>query len=270
LSFAVAEKGGQTIIVLRVRPSKHAAPVLVLPGAVAFRSFLKLPNLFLPIGSRLHPPLRRDAVRKLLADDPAQITWLYPEEDRGFTPETLPDTAFRPLPDWIDYVLDHDRAALQAWVEATQFEFEAFICNEDDPSKPRKPPGSSREKSSRQRRDDQLDLSSLQNVSPTKGKAREEREAGEEFAAAPKLEPNKVQQLLRALEDRFLRLEGPLDSPERQAFWPELAELNMALGTSDDAGLCWTNTLWHTEAPGGLAWKWFASEATRVAARSAE
>src|SRR5262249_45714108 len=73
LSFAVAEKGGQTIIVLRVRPSKHAAPVLVLPGAVAFRSFLNLPNLFLPVGTRLHPPLRRDAVRKLLADDPAQI-----------------------------------------------------------------------------------------------------------------------------------------------------------------------------------------------------
>src|SRR5207247_8978913 len=68
LSFAVAEKGGQTIIVLRVRPSKHAAPILVLPGAIAFHSFLKLPNLFLPVGSRLHPPLRRAAVRKLLAD----------------------------------------------------------------------------------------------------------------------------------------------------------------------------------------------------------
>jgi hypothetical protein len=268
LSFAVAEKDGQTIIVLRVRPSKHAAPVLVLPGAVAFRSFLKLPNLFLPVGSRLHPPLRRDAVRKLLADDPAQITWLFPDDNRTFTPETLPDAAFRPLPDWIDYVFDHDAAALRAWVEATQFEFEEFVCNEDDSSKPRKPPGSNREKSPRRRRDEEPDLSAVQNP-PTKGQAPEERETAQEFAAVPKYEPNLVQQLRKALEERFLRLEGPLDSPERQAFWPELAELYTAPPLNDDAGLCWANTLWHREdPPGGLAWKWFASEAARVAARS--
>ena len=49
----------------------------------AFKPFWKLPNLFLPVGRRLHPTLRRDAVRKLLADDPDQVVWLYPDgEDR--------------------------------------------------------------------------------------------------------------------------------------------------------------------------------------------
>src|SRR5205814_6060646 len=43
--------------------------------------------------------LRRDAVRRLLADDPAQVVWLMPQADGKFTPEVLPDSAFRPLED---------------------------------------------------------------------------------------------------------------------------------------------------------------------------
>jgi hypothetical protein len=140
LSFAVAVKGGEQVIVLRVRPSKHAPPVVVVEG-IAYRSYLKLPNLFLPSGTVLNPPLRRDAVRKLLADDPGVITWLHPSGDGKFVPETLPDTAFRPLSDWIDYILDHDREELQTWVQAAQFDFEPFICNEEQPpsrNRPRK------------------------------------------------------------------------------------------------------------------------------------
>src|SRR5262249_36496831 len=92
LAFAVGERDGQRTIVLRVRPSRQPPPVLVLP-AQSFRPYLKLANLFLPCGSRLQPPLRRDAVRKLLADDPARITWLYPQDDGTFVPEDLPDEA---------------------------------------------------------------------------------------------------------------------------------------------------------------------------------
>ena len=65
-------------------------------------------------------------MRRHLADDPSVVTWLYPD-DGGFTPESLPETAFRPLRDWIDYVLEHDHEALQAWVESARFEFESFV-----------------------------------------------------------------------------------------------------------------------------------------------
>ena len=101
-----------------------------------------MPNLFLPCGTRLQPPLRRDAVRKLLAEQTEDITWLFPQPDGSFIPESLPDHVFRPLSDWVDYVLDHDRAALQTWVEATQFDFDSFICKDDQeptPDKPKKP-----------------------------------------------------------------------------------------------------------------------------------
>ena len=131
LAFAVGDKDGQMTIVVRVRQSKQQPPVLVFKKATAYKHYLKLPNLFLPVGARLHPPLRRDQVRKLLADDTSQIVWLQPGDKGAFTPESLPEDAFRPLWDWIDYVLDHEKEPLQAWVQAAQFDFEPFICDEE-------------------------------------------------------------------------------------------------------------------------------------------
>ena len=85
LAFAVGEKNGQTIVVLRIRQSKLPPPILVLPSE-AYKSHLKIPNLFLPAGFALHPPLRRDVVRRLLAEDPDQITWLVPVASGGCCP----------------------------------------------------------------------------------------------------------------------------------------------------------------------------------------
>src|SRR5262249_22638752 len=97
-------------------------------------------NLFLPAGFKLHPALRRDKVRDLLAPDPDQVVWLAPGERGAFTPETLPENAFRPLIDWVDYVLDHEQEALAAWVQAAQFDCEAFVCDEDAASAKKRPP----------------------------------------------------------------------------------------------------------------------------------
>ena len=92
--------------------------MLVLVGH-SLRPYLRLPNLFVPCGSRLQPPLRRDALRQLLAGDADHVTWLRPEQDGTFTPQSLPDNSFRPLSDWVDYVLTHDHTALQSWIAAT-------------------------------------------------------------------------------------------------------------------------------------------------------
>src|SRR5262249_32896581 len=159
-----------------------------------------------------HPPLRRDVVRKLLADDPNQITWLVPGEDGRFAPEGLPDDVFRPLTDWVDYVLDRDREALQAWMQAMQFDFESFVCDEDQPSKPKKPPASEKSRSSK--------TASARNVAkgePGETTASEKPPENaaddtvlEAFAAVEKIEPNKLEKVLRTLEDEFLALPGGL------------------------------------------------------------
>src|SRR5262249_2736348 len=141
LIFAVGEHEGKPIIVLRVRPSKQPPPQLVLE-AEAYEPYLKLDNLFVPVGTRIHPALRREAIRRLLADDQSQINWLRPDAAKpgGFIPERLPDSAFRPLADWVDYVLDRDREALSHWVGEFKFDFDPFVCPEEEaPAKAKAP-----------------------------------------------------------------------------------------------------------------------------------
>jgi hypothetical protein len=267
LAFAVGELGGCKTVVLRVRPSKLPPPVLVL-DADAYKHYLKLPNLFLPAGSRLHPPLRRDKVRELLASDPDQLVWLAPTEDGRFTPQTLPESAFRPLADWVDYVLDRDHEALTAWVEATRFDFEAFICDEDLAARPKKPPlekakadrkkGSRREAAGRP-----PEATPVEPVDKSRG-ADEETEP---FAAAA-IEPSEAEKRRRVLEEKFLAVEGGLDAPQRQALWPELAMVNATAGSADDAGVCWMHALWaKNDPPAQWAWEWFRAEAAGTITR---
>ena len=42
----------------------------------------------------------------------------------------MPDGAFRPLEDWVDYIIEAEQKPLAAWIEATRFDFDHFICNE--------------------------------------------------------------------------------------------------------------------------------------------
>jgi hypothetical protein len=261
LAFAVGQSGDRATIVLRVRPSKLPPPVLVLE-AQGFRPYLKLPNLFLPCGTRLHPPLRRDAVRRLLADNPDEITWLQPHQDGSFTPESLSDNVFRPLEDWVDYVLDHDRAALQAWVQAAQFDFDPFMCRDEleQPAKAKKTP--TREK----HKDPRPDKTAGSDAPPPglKSEPRAKPQASPEadpLDALVRREPSQLKRQLHEVEKRFLEWDGPLDAPERQALWPELAALNAALGHATDATACWVNALWNEGAPVALwARRWASAE----------
>jgi hypothetical protein len=272
LAFAVGEKDGRTTIVLRVRQSKLPPPVLVLKAA-GYKHYLKLTNLFLPVGTVLHPPLRRDQVRKLLADDPTQVTWLAPGAKGSFTPESLPEDGFRPLWDWIDYVLDHEKESLQAWVQAAQFDFEPFVCDEEQQAKPKKPPADAAPKSKKPSTragagDRQVaDDTAIEFVE--KPKAAEDSGPEEEvFETIERPEPSVMQTELLALENRFLDIEGGLDVPERQEMWPRMADLHSALNHADEAGICWANALWAQDAaPAAWAWSWFRTEASGVAPR---
>jgi hypothetical protein len=248
LAFAVGEGNGQRTTVLRARPSKLPPPVLVLE-CIGFRPYLRLPNLFLPCGQRLHPPLRRDAVIKLLAKDARQITWLYPQADGQFIPETLPDEAFRPLSQWVDYVLDHDHQALTAWVEATRFDFESFICPDDQPARKHAPKEPTRPKKPRSDNDEDTEESRKGPAIEAVNKSRKrKKEAPVDEIVVPS-KPSEMEQILRGLEQSFLELKVPLDAPERQDLWPRMAQLNSALGHGDDAAVCWGNAMWERESP---------------------
>ena len=252
LMFAVATSpAGTRTVVLRTRPSKFPPPALPLEHALGFKPYWKLPNLFLPAGKRLHPPLRRDAVRRLLADDPDQVVWLYPDAAGGFTPESVPDAAFRSLEDWVDYVIETERAPLAAWIEATRFDFDHFACAEG--GGPKVKPDKD-DKEPRAKGDGEETGSKTATTAKAASKSKSAaRPAGAAEYVPPPAEtrpPGEWKVRLKELEDRFLAVDGPLDAPERRALWPELAAANAGLGdASGEAAICWLNALWDADPP---------------------
>ena len=270
LAFAVGHKGDETIIVVRVRPSRLPPPELMLK-ADKYKSYLKMPNLFLPAGMGLHPPLRRDIVRRLLADDPAKLVWLTPLGNGSFRPEMLPEDAFQPLTDWVDYVLDQEQEALQAWVQASQFDFEAFVCQEEAAVKMKKPPSerrrSSKEKNAAIESTETPTIQIAEVVETIHRPKAKDDDNTDAFSVEP-VEPDLLREQLRKLENQFTAFVGGLDSPERQAMWPRMASLNAALGSPEEAGVCWLHVLWGRETIGDEeVWKWFCAEAAAVPTR---
>lgn len=270
LMFAVAtDAQGKKAVVLRTRPSKLAPPVLPLENALGFKPYWKLPNLFVPVGRRLHPTLRREAVRKLLADDPDQVVWLYPDDKGGFTPETVPDAAFRSLEDWVDYVITAEQKPLAAWIEATRFDFDHFVCRDTGGPKPRPGPGDREPRG----RDDADDVKAPK--PPTAagkpaargGKAPAKAGGPADFATPTESRPvDEWKARIRELEGEFMAVEGPLDAPERKALWPELAKANSGAKDATEAAVCWLNALWDADPP-PAEWLagWAGSEAGNAA-----
>jgi FtsH ternary system domain X7 len=243
--------GAETTVVLRLRPGRQPAPVLVLDAA-AYCSYLKIPNLFVPAGRRLHPPLRRDVVKSLLADDAGQITWLA-EDDGRFQPCSLPDSAFRPLDDWVEYVLDRHHAALDAWVQSTRFDFEPFICADDKPDKPKPKKESAKSAADPRRPKEPTDSATspkkqgvIERMARRFQNRKPKQSAAKPQAAARK--PSELERRLRELEESFLKLESPLDDPARRDLWREMARTNAELRHAADAGLCWTHVVWEVES----------------------
>ncbi len=266
LMFAIASNvHGTTTAVLRVRPSKLPPPALALDQATAFKPYWKLPNLFLPLGTRLHPTLRRDSVRKLLADDPDQIVWLYPTNNGHFVPESIPDTAFRSLEDWVEYIIDTEQQPLAAWIRATQFDFDHFICpDKDSPGPKPKPDKGDKDKP---RKDVELKMPTS-GATATKTSTKTAPGGGKESRSTdflpppePIRRPNEWKQKAKELENQFLALSGPLDSPERQALWPHLADAYSRADEPRDAAIAWLNALWTTEPmPRDWLGAWVRSE----------
>src|SRR5579864_8012304 len=262
LIFAVGQRDGETMIILRVRPSKQPPPQLVL-DAQPYSSYLKLPNLFLPIGTRLHPALRRDAIRKLLAEDSGQINWLVPnaEPPGAFTPEYLNDDAFRPLSEWVDYVLDHDRLALTDWVQQFRFDFEPFICKEETTAERPKPPPGARRKAPPQTKAPDDDIEVVSRTETPKPEKTEFKPLPSDLDQAIVAPPTQLQTEVEELQKKFLALDGGLDAPERLALWPELAWRLAELKNASDAAICWVNRIWEVserepEALRELVGKW--------------
>ncbi|MBX7105894.1 MAG: hypothetical protein K1X57_17555 [Gemmataceae bacterium] len=241
--IAVA-KGGA---VLRLRPGPPTRDDGVPPGE-PFRTYHRFPNLFVPTSGRLDPPVLRDTLRRLLAADPATLTWIS-SESRG----SVADEAFRPLASWIDRVIDRDRGTVMAWIRSSEFAFADRVLEElAAPAAPKTPvpaktkvkePPVAEEPAAKRERP-------MRRPEPI----RAEREG------VPR-PPDELRDRLVALEQQFIGIEGPLDHPNRQALWPQLARLNAELRQPAESALAWTHAVWESPRPADeQLWGWVRAE----------
>jgi len=251
LLFAVGGSAEAPVVLLRARAGRGKPPVLELSAsALPCTPWLDLKNLYLPADAVLEPPLRRETLRDLLASDADQLTWLAPV-DQAFQVQRIDDDAFAPLHEWVEYVVHSEARALEPWIRATTFDFDAYESVGVEWSEGPAPAASEPRKEK---------------------KKKKERERPEPHAAAsramepveeyePESEPAPVElppvvfdlsagseeeQTLADFERRFLDLEVPAEAPERGELWLEMARLNTRLSRQRDAGLCWTRALWET------------------------
>jgi hypothetical protein len=285
LAFAVGaaddDAGGERFIVLRVQPAKGPPPVLVLP-APGYAPYLKLPNLFVPAGSRLRPAPRRDVLRDRLVPDPRRVTWLRAAEAGRFRVESVAEAAFQPLLGRVEYRRPRPHR-LAAWDEPACFPLAKFTVRPDPVAAPRREPV----------REDEPDVASASpgwfarlaglfrrrpvpepSPAPTAEPPTPQPDVAEAFplvtvveeserpAPARTKRPNAWQERRQALERRLLDSREPPTADERLKVWPDLASLYASQNNNADASICWLNALWEDEKPAALwAWGWLRAEA---------
>ncbi|NVJ20326.1 hypothetical protein HUW62_03710 [Myxococcus sp. AM011] len=272
LRFAVTGPADAPCIILRARHGRERPPELGL-SAMAYAPLPQLSDLYLPCDGLLEPPVRRDRLRALLAPVPDTVTWLHPTGAGGFRAERIPEQAFQPLESWVDYVVDTAASALEPWVKGATFDFGALEATEGEwmpgaenpaPTEESEDPDTASTRSSRRTRRGQKPTP----PEPVEPELSETAKRSGSRGSGTSLEPltpaqlSAAEEALARAEKSFLELEAPASSPERQALWVRMAELNGQVGRGRDAALCWTRALWNAsgEAATELAVRWAEAE----------
>jgi hypothetical protein len=209
-----------------------------LPEAVPSARHGRLPRLYLPVGERLHPRLSAERTRELLCPDDARVVWLTRGEGGSILRESLPDDAFAPLSDWVEFILDREQETLRAWINETTCDFGEWItaspviAEREAPPRARAP------------------------TPPPSPPAPEIEELPPElpktFAPAPAESPIPRGDLAQArdkLEKQLLDASGPDQAATRESLWPKLARINAELGDLPEAAICWAHALWDRDPP---------------------
>jgi hypothetical protein len=276
-TVAVSATSGVPCVVLRAINVKGPPPVFVGP-ATAYQSVLKLPNLFLPVGTRLTPPIRRDAMRAALAVQSDRLTWLHPLGDGTFRTESLPESAFRPLPEWVEYRLSDAPRSIVAWTQSHRWDFAPFVERPEPKPRPRtasntparapanKPGLLSRTfgflRSLKLQPPAPLSIPEIKERSvPIEDAVKTALDQGQRLHLA-RTEVSSALEHCRTLEAHFLQRLPTLKPEGHSDMWAELAAAYDAAGNYSDAALAWLNAIWGQPKPSPLwAWGWVRAEA---------
>lgn len=246
--FAVAGP----LVLLKVRAGREKS-VAALPGD-GFARVAELPNLFAPRGALLEPPLSRERLREWLAPDSESLVWLERAADGSVARQSIAERAFRPLSEWVDYVIDTSAPQLLAWVQSSTFDFKAW-----------EGPGAAASAEARERA--QTDEAQQLDDEPPRPRRSPARRATSKpevpkapaAAALTLQQPEVVQRPAAELEERlaaeeasFLALDAPADSPDRVNAWNRLGGLYAALQHHRESGLSFAHALWEVREADAL------------------
>jgi|GEM_PF-1214390 len=222
--------GRQTLL---VRPIIATASITLPVFSIAYERVHPLEPVFIPVGTRLNPPLRVERLRQAAGLTPGMVAWL--ETDPGHPGKlakshTVASAAFRPLESCLEYQLAMDPAALEAWQEGITFsDLEELVfepahtqITSKGPAKAAKPvesPAKTEPSPAKKTGDSKPEEA----VSPTRKKRKQPVQSpgdtGEKTA-----ESHASIQASQALES-WLELPGTLHAPERLAITDELTRL---------------------------------------------
>lgn len=246
-----SDPDGEELFVLRARRGAH--PLLTV-SAESYAGLAAPSQLHVPLGWSLEPPLSPERLFELLVPSDRSVVWLRATGGGQFTPESLPESAFRPLPELVDYIIDRAREQLEPWLESAVFDFESFVGVEL-----RAAPAAEDEASQQRRRrrreeedDDEPDAGDDDELESS------EADAGEVVemvlpAQRRGFDAGEVEQLEQQLREQA----APLDHTQL-ARWVALAEAYAHDGRGDQAGLCWSQALWDSdpERQAAIAQRW--------------
>ena len=200
-------------------------------GRAGYRALPGLANLFLPIDKALDPQVRRDRIAESFELKGGEFVVVQSGAAGGMRAVRVPESSFRPLSTYIDYVVSGDSARLAALVHATVFDAGPLADLADaspDPREKRDPTG------------------------PRPAAVQKAQDGGKPQPVAvpqpvlpdePEFPPEPVAETPVSNEQQ-VEARIALEPPGAPIDWVELGELRRARGDVDGAVECWENARW--------------------------
>jgi hypothetical protein len=296
--LASVSNGEDLRYLVRRTKEDRTSPLPMLAGS--FQPDSRLPWLFVPSGFTLRPLIRVRELARELARAADHLVWVE-SADSGVAIHSVPESAFRPLWEQVEYAAPHG-VALSPELRADEtFAFDRFslqlettidLESPEEASEPREEepagrveaePGWVTKSLSRMLRwarrhrphaDAAVDAEEEIEITPSRRPPRPaEAQAGrvERNLSSPDalLHGHDWAARRHELETRLLADFSRLSPDSRAKRWAELASVYAATGQSQDAAVCWTNALWDCGTPQESWLEQWAIAECRAAKRSA-
>lgn len=239
-----------------VRPAVPTAQVELPVHTVAYERMHPLEPIYIPVGTRISPPLRVERLLEVTQLSPGTIAWLETDllhPEKLAQAKTLPASSFRSLESCLEFQLASDPIALNAWSDSIEFkDLEDLIVipptqDRDDPLSPIPHQEVPRTPVSPQTTRTRIKESKINPGENKKGRLKEEK-ASRLPSAEPNISspgPSHATTLASLALEEWLGIPGPLHSPKRLEAVPTLAKKLEEGERPEDAADALLIEFWH-------------------------